>query len=159
MKEDFMTAVQTNLSVYPNSEVLTPPTVQAVNEAVTASAVTEPASLKPEVKEDTFELSAKQEQVAPPKISTLRLAVGLLTDEQIQQINETGKLPENAKFIPNGMGGYTIRNNFFGVTSGTQQLPQGFEVKNNLFGFSQVVPKGTQGVFLKENNQAVAEAK
>lgn len=85
-----------------------------------------------------------------PKIGMWRIAFSRLTDEQIAQVNKTGKLPKNAKFIPDGRGGYMLVNNFFDVTHGTKQIPEGFELKNNVLGFTCIVPKGTEGIFLKE---------
>ena len=85
-----------------------------------------------------------------PKVDFLRIAFNRLTDEQIAKINKTGKLPKNAKFVPDGMGGYTLVNNFFDITPGTKQLPAGFELKNDVLGFTVVVPKGTESVILKK---------
>ena len=88
--------------------------------------------------------------VQAPKISGLRVAFNRLTDKQIAQINETGKLPKNAKFVPNGAGGYILVNNFFNITHGTKKLPEGFELQKNVLGFTVVVPKGTEGIFLRK---------
>ncbi len=82
-------------------------------------------------------------------IGVIRLATGFLTDAQVEEINKTGKLPENAKFIPNGVGQYIIANNFFNLRAGTQTMPEGFEVKKNFIGQAIVVPKGTQGLLIK----------
>ena len=98
-------------------------------------------------KPDILELSTKEAE--PPKISRLRLMFNLLTDEQIDQINKSGKLPSNGKFIMNGMGSHHIANNFFNLRAGTQTLPEGFEVKKNVLGFAVVVPKGTEGLLVK----------
>ena len=97
---------------------------------------------------DSVEFSTQKAE--PPKISRLRLMFGLLKDDQVKAINESGRLPDNAKFIMNNVGnGYTICNNFFGLRAGTKELPAGFEVKKSVFGFAQVVPKGTEGALLK----------
>ena len=95
---------------------------------------------------DTVELNNTKQ---PPEISRARLAFGILTDDQIAAINESGKLPKNAKFMQNGFGGFTICNNFFGLRAGTQELPVGFEVKKNILGFACVLPKGTEGLAVK----------
>jgi len=88
-------------------------------------------------------------QTQAPNIGFFRITFNYLSDEQIKQVNESGKLPKNAKFIPDGMGGYRIHNNFFGIRHGTQQLPAGFELKRSLLGFTVVVPKGTDGLFIR----------
>ena len=98
---------------------------------------------------DTFEHSEKSAEIQPPRIGTARLMFGLLTDRQVAQINASRKLPPNAKFVMNGVGGYSISNNFFGVRVGTQTLPEGFEVKKNILGFAVVLPKGSDGIMLK----------
>lgn len=95
---------------------------------------------------DTVEISTKNNA---PQISKTRLFFSRLTDEQIEAINKSGKLPDNAKFVQNGFGGFVICNNFFGLRAGTQTLPAGFEVKKNILGFTCVLPKGTNGIFIK----------
>ncbi len=99
---------------------------------------------------DKVELENKKERPEPPKIGRFRLAFSYLTDDQIKGINEAGCLPENAKFVMNGAGGYTICNNFFGLRAGTRQLPEGFEVRKSVFGTAVVLPKGMEGVTLKK---------
>ena len=98
---------------------------------------------------DSFELSAEAQELQPPRIGMGRLMLGLLTDKQVAQINASKKLPSNAKFVMNGVGGYSISNNFFGMRVGTQTLPEGFEVKKNVLGFAVVLPKGSDGLMLK----------
>lgn len=98
---------------------------------------------------DKIDLSEKTKQLEPPQISRTRLFFGRLTDEQIKQINEAKKLPENAKFVMNGFGGYVITNNFFNFRAGTRDLPAGFEVKKDIFGFTVVLPKGMEGISVK----------
>lgn len=100
-----------------------------------------------DAKVDTVEIKSTEDS---PKISKTRLFFGRLTDEQIVQVNKTGKLPEGAKFVPNGFGGYTVCNNFFGMRAGTQVLPAGFEVKKNVLGFTCVLPVGTKGMMVKD---------
>ena len=82
---------------------------------------------------------------------TISFSTTQISDEQVQQINATGKLPPNAKFVPNELGGYQLTNNFFGIQAGTQELPAGFEVKKNILGFTTIVPKGTKGMLIKDN--------
>ena len=98
---------------------------------------------------DSFERSEESQELQPPRIGMGRLIFGLLTDKQVAQINASRKLPPNAKFVMNGVGGYSISNNFFGVRTGTQILPEGFEVKKNVLGFAVVLPKGSDGIMLK----------
>ena len=99
---------------------------------------------------DTVDLKGKPEKAKAPKIGFFRLATGFITKKQIAQINESGKLPDNAKFVQNGWGGYTIQNDIFGITPGTKTLPAGFEVKRGgIFGQAIVVPKGTEGLLIR----------
>ena len=49
----------------------------------------------------------------------------------------------------NGVGGYSISNNFFGIRVGTQILPEGFEVRKNIFGQAVVLPKGSEGLLIR----------
>ena len=74
-----------------------------------------------------------------------------LKDEHIKLINETGELPENAKFVSCLCGGYKIVNNWFNFRSGTCILPFGYEVSKNLLGFTIVVPIGTKGFWIKKS--------
>ena len=96
---------------------------------------------------DVVELSSAETE--PPKINAARIMFRVLTDEQIAQINKSGKLPSNGKFIKNAEGAYDISNNFFNLTTGTQILPEGYEVKKDVFGFARVLPKGTEGALIK----------
>jgi len=125
--------------------------IGAVNTAMRALPEEQAApDFKPDLtqKPDVVELSSGETE--PPKISAARIMFRVLTDEQIDQINKSGKLPSNGKFIQNGMGSYDISNNFFNLTAGTQILPEGYEVKKNVFGFAMVVPKGTEGALIQE---------
>lgn len=99
-------------------------------------------------KPDYIDFSTRSEN--PPSIGTMRLTFNFLSDAQIDQINRTGKLPDNAKFMRTENGGYIIGNNFFGFREGTQELPAGYEVKKDLFGFAVVVPSGTNGAFIRK---------
>lgn len=101
----------------------------------------------PESQPDSAEFSTK---VDVPKISKTRLMFNRLTDEQISAVNKTGRLPEGAKFVANGFGGYTVCNNFFNFRAGTQQMPAGFELGKDIFGFTVVKAIGTKGAFIKE---------
>lgn len=91
----------------------------------------------------------KETKAETPKISFARLMFSRLTDEQIKAVNESKKLPENAKFVQNGFGGYTIQNNIANITPGTRDLPVGYELKKNFLGFTIVVPVGTESVLIK----------
>ena len=107
--------------------------------------------LKPDLTQKPDELVLSSKEMDPPEISALRIMFGRLTDDQVAQINKSGKLPKNAKFIQSNMTGfYGIFNNFFNISPGTQQLPEGYEIKKNLLGFAIVVPKGTEGAFIRK---------
>ncbi len=99
---------------------------------------------------NTSDVFVNSTEKQPPEISKIRLFFRYLNDEQVKAVNECGKLPKNAKFIPKSDGtGYRIHNNFFGVRSGTQIIPEGYEVRRNWLGFAIVVPKGTEGLFIR----------
>lgn len=100
-------------------------------------------------KNDKIDLAQKAQKPEPPEISTSRLLWGRLTDEQIRMVNESGRLPENAKFVMSGFGSYAITTNFFNFRAGTRELPAGFEVKKDIFGFTTVLPKGMEGACIK----------
>lgn len=100
------------------------------------------------IENDEF-VSSTQQQALPPDIGTFRLTTGFLTDKQVDDINKTRQLPSNAKFVMNGVGGYSISNNFFGIRVGTQILPEGFEVRKNIFGQAVVLPKGSEGLLIR----------
>ena len=112
---------------------------------------TDANNVKPntKIKNDEFVASAET-KTEPPKISYLSIITGLMSDEQVAQINSSRKLPDNAKFVPDGMGGFLISPNYFSITSGTHDLPVGFEVKKRKpFGFVCVVPNGTKGFMIR----------
>ena len=88
-------------------------------------------------------------QALPPEIGTFRLSTGFLTDGQVDAINQSRRLPSNAKFVMDGYGSYSISNNFFGIRIGTQTLPEGFEVRKNVFGQAVVLPKGSEGLMIR----------
>jgi len=105
---------------------------------------------------DTVDLISKNNNVEPARIGVVRLFFKYLNDEQVNAINRSGKLPENAKFIPKSDGtGYRIHNNFFGVRSGTRIIPAGYEVRRNWLGFAIVVPKGTEGLFIRSVKDSI----
>lgn len=85
----------------------------------------------------------------PPKISWGRAVTGFLTQEQVDAINETRRLPDNVKIMPDGAGGYVISYNYFGIRPGTQTVPAGFEIKQDVIGMAHVVPQDTNGLLLK----------
>lgn len=104
---------------------------------------------EPQYYVDEFYYSSRQKDMTPPDISWGRVVTGFLTDEQVERINATGKLPENVKFVQNGYGGYSIVYNYLNVTSGTHDVPKGFEVKRDFVGMAHVVPVGTDGLIYK----------
>lgn len=105
---------------------------------------------KPDFTEDdVFQSSSKSEQTTQaPEIKTGRILIGRLTKEQIEAINESGELPQNAKFQEYN-GQLRITWNALDVTTGTHKLPAGYEVKNDIFGFTHVVREGTKNIFIK----------
>lgn len=99
--------------------------------------------------QDTLELSSMQDvdnNPVLPKVSGLAALFGRLSYDVVDQINETGKMPENMMVSVAPYGGYklTWKNPVTDgqFTGGTQTLPPHLEVKNNIFGFTSVVPKG-----------------
>jgi len=98
---------------------------------------------------DKVEISKKKPEIPPPEISFPRLLFSVISDEQVKKVNESGHLPNNAKFVMSPKGGYVIRPNFFGLTTGTRKMPEGFEVKKNILGFSVVLPKDSEGLLIR----------
>ena len=107
--------------------------------------------LTKELNKDAFKLSKKGE----PKVQVLRIWFNRLTQEQIDAINESGKLPKNIKIRPKEMGtGYYIYHNIFNMYNGTQTMPEGYELRKNRLGFTRLVPKDTEGFWLPKNKKA-----
>ena len=97
-----------------------------------------------------YDYEAENEMMTEPNsISIARLAFQYLNDAQIEEVNRTGMLPENAKFVRTSDGRYIICNNFFGIRAGTRKIPEGYEVKRDFLGFAVVVPKETKGLFIR----------
>ncbi|MCD7780818.1 MAG: hypothetical protein LUH05_09135 [Candidatus Gastranaerophilales bacterium] len=90
---------------------------------------------------DTIECTA-------PKISIPRVFFHRFTKDQIEAVNKSGKLPQNAKFTDNG-GNVSFTWNLADITTGTHILPKGYEVKNDILGFTHVVREGTKNLFIK----------
>lgn len=102
---------------------------------------------------DEFIPSKKQAKTQtytqPPEISWGRAVTGFLTQEQVDAINETRRLPDNVKIMQNGAGGYALVYNYFGIRPGTQTVPEGFEIKQDVIGIAHVLPKDTNGLMYK----------
>ena len=87
------------------------------------------------------------------KVNVFRIWFCRLKPEQIEQINKTGKLPDNMKIRPNSAGtGYHIAHNIFGLTNGTRTVPEGYEFRRNILGFTRLIPKDTEGFWLKKKS-------
>ena len=96
---------------------------------------------------DSFEPSNKSEKI---KVSTPRAIFGYLTQEQIDEINRTRKLPKNVKISRTKDGSFYMRPNWFNISRGTHKIPEGFELRRNLAGFTEVVPIGEEGLTLRK---------
>lgn len=129
----------------------------AVQAQTSPSAHTEavpPAPVKIEEKSDTIELTQTKDKTQPLKISRWRLFFDRLTQDQINEINTTKMLPENAKFE---FGGKLLANNWCNYTGGTRKLLPGYELKNSILGFTSVVPEGTKDFWFKKTPEEKAE--
>ena len=76
------------------------------------------------------------------EVSFIRATTGYLTQEQVDNINKTRKLPDNLKIISPYLGGYLLQYNSdidLGPRS-TQTVPEGYELKRNIAGYVNVVP-------------------
>jgi len=107
-----------------------------------------------EQKPDSTEFSTKKEYDGP-KIGFFRLAFSRLTKEQVDAVNRSRRLPENAKISQY----HSLKNNFFGITSGTRTIPEGYELRNSKFGFTKLVLVDSEGLFLKKKPGGDAETK
>ncbi len=102
-----------------------------------------------EIESDTC--AFKQTKNGKTKVNVLRIWFNRLTKEQIAQINETGKLPDNMKIRPKTNGtGYNAIHNIFGLKNGTKTVPEGYEFRQNILGFTRIVPKDTEGFWLRK---------
>lgn len=82
-------------------------------------------------------------------ISTGEALTKILTDEQINEINRTGQIPEGTAIAKDKRGDYYITSDALGLETGTRTLPKGFEVKKDRLGFAVVVPKGTRSIMIE----------
>lgn len=98
---------------------------------------------------DAFEKTNKKEAEAP-KISLPRILFCRLKQDQVNAVNESRKLPKNAKLKENGLGGMYLTFNICDFTQGTHTLPAGYELKNDILGFTHIVREGTQAWYLKK---------
>lgn len=64
----------------------------------------------------------------------MEAATGLLSDEQIAQINSTRQVPEGTIIVKTEDGDYDIENDRLNLTTGTRTLPEGYEVRKNILG-------------------------
>ncbi len=84
-----------------------------------------------------------------------RVFFNRLTNEQIDAINESRRLPQNVKV--NKYRG--LSNNFFNLTQGTRTLPEGYELRKNKLGFTRMVMIDSEGFWLKKKAGGDAEAR
>ena len=84
--------------------------------------------------------SKKPETKNQSKIGFLEAATGLLSDEQIAQINSTRQVPEGTIIVKTENGEYDIENDRLNLTTGTRTLPEGYEVRKNILGAAKIVP-------------------
>ena len=101
------------------------------------------ANITNPLKQDTFE----KKEYEGTKIDMLSLFAGMLSNEQVEDINKNKKLAKGAVFQKNEDGDYNIVPDFCDLTKGTRILPEGYEVKNNFIGRTKVVPVGTKDIF------------
>lgn len=99
---------------------------------------------------DDFISSNQETQENTDKISWARATFNRLTDEQIKNINETGRLPEGVKIEKDPYGNYSIGNNFINFTPGTRTVPAGYELKKDWLGFTVIVPKDTESILIHD---------
>jgi hypothetical protein len=116
------------------------------NKAVTPHTSTMNFRGKPTKEEDSVETETKK----PYEISNTRALFSRLTDNQINQANETGKIQGKAKISQSGYGGFSIAPNFINLTVGTKTIPAGYELRKDWAGFTAVVPKDSESILLKE---------
>ena len=91
------------------------------------------------------------EEKKAPEISGVRVFFNRLTDEQIAQVNESGKLPKNAKVVDDvAIGKPRLTWNLWDITPGTHKMPAGYELKKDILGFTHLVREGTQAWYLKK---------
>lgn len=76
----------------------------------------------------------KPETQNQSKIGFWEAATGLLSDEQIAQINSTRQVPEGTIIVKTEDGDYDIENDRLNLTTGTRTLPEGYEVRKNILG-------------------------
>ncbi len=84
-------------------------------------------------------------------INIFRVLFNRFTKAQIDSVNETGQLPENAKFVKDEFGSYTIINDFLSLTLGTHELPTGYELKKDILGFTVVTPIKEKSLLIEDN--------
>ena len=99
--------------------------------------------------EDTAEFSTIKN---PPEVGTIRAVFGYLSQEQIDAMNKTRKLPNNVKISRLDNGKFYIRPNWFHISRGTHTIPEGFELRRNLAGFTEVVPIDEEGLMLRRKS-------
>lgn len=100
------------------------------------------------LKQDVFQSTGQENNSCKlsPEVSGWAAAFSRLSSNQIDQINKSGKLPENMMVSHSPYGGYRlcwknpITNGCF--IGGTQELPPHIEIRKDVFGFACAVPKG-----------------
>lgn len=101
---------------------------------------------------DTFEAKKLDDEtrVECPKASWFQAITQRLSDEQVEIINKTGKLPDGVKVIRNtNTGDFMLCPDFNVFTPGTKTIPAGYELKQSIGGVTLVVPQDTESIFIK----------
>lgn len=83
------------------------------------------------------------------KINPLRILCHRLTKEQIEEINSTGQLPQNAKIVDE-LGTPKLKFNLLDFNLGTHTLAKGYELKRDILGFTHVVRENSKAWWLKK---------
>ena len=105
-------------------------------------------SFKGKSKEDEGGLEFKERN--SNDISLTRATFSRLTNEQIDNANETGKIQGKAKIVQGQSGGFQIAPNFMNLVVGTKTIPAGYELRKDWAGFTAVLPKDSESILLKK---------
>jgi hypothetical protein len=110
----------------------------------------------PEKDVTTFSTDSN-EPATLPKINPFRAIFSRIPQEVTDEINRTGKMPENMMIGLNPYGQYYIKwanpITHGNVSGGTQTLPQHLELRDDVLGFTHVVPKDYKHWLLDEKEQ------
>jgi hypothetical protein len=142
------------VQVFDNYNKFQRPISRPVNNQPAFQSLHNTSSLMGQPNTDTINLTRTNSTKSLPKVNALRAIFKRLSSTQINEVNRTGKLPQNMMITQNPNGTYRLAwkppITDGKILGGSQKLPQHLELRKDILGFTRVVPAGYEHFLLKK---------